>query len=44
MLFEIAGFLAGVSSIGAAFWLLYMRDSSRVVQGVYGAGGGVPRA
>ncbi len=43
MLFEIAGFLAGVTGIGVAFWLLYQRDSSRVVQGIYGIGRGLPR-
>ena len=43
MLFEIAGFVAGVTGIGIAFWLLYQRDSHRVVQGIYGRGRGVPR-
>ncbi len=39
MLFEIAGFLSGVAGIGVAFWLLYQRDSSRVVASIYGTGG-----
>jgi hypothetical protein len=29
MLFELLGFLSGTAAIGAAFWLLYQRDSSR---------------
>ena len=33
-----------VAAIGAAFWLLYQRDSSRVVAGVYGVGRGRQRA
>jgi len=44
MLFEILGFVSGVAAIGAAFWLLYQRDSSRVVAGVYGVGRGRQRA
>ncbi|WP_290546455.1 hypothetical protein [Aestuariivirga sp.] len=36
MLFEILGFLSGTVGIGAAFWMLYRRDSSRVVEGIYG--------
>ena len=44
MLFEVLGFLSGVAGIGAAFWLLYARDSSRVVEGVYGVRRGRPRA
>ncbi len=35
MLFEFAGFLCGVSGIAAAFWLLYRRESSRVMQAIY---------
>ena len=38
MLFEVLGFVSGVAAIAAAFWLLYERDSSRVVEGVYGVG------
>ena len=37
MFFEVAGFLSGVAGVGAAFWLLYQRDSTRVVASVYGA-------
>ena len=44
MLFEVLGFLSGVAGIGAAFWLLYQRDSSRVVEGVYGVRRGRQRA
>lgn len=40
MLFEIAGFLSGVAGMGVAFWVLYMRDSSRVMRGIYGWGRG----
>ena len=36
MLFEVLGFLSGIGGIGAAFWLLYQYDSSRVVEGIYG--------
>jgi len=38
MLFELAGFLCGVMAIAAAFRFLYLRDSSRVMQGIYGPG------
>ena len=44
MLFEVLGFLSGITGIGAAFWLLYQRDSSRVVEGVYGVRRGRQRA
>ena len=44
MLFEVLGFLSGIIGIGAAFWLLYQRDSSRVVEGVYGVRRGRQRA
>ena len=44
MVFEIAGFLSGVAGIGAAFWFLYMRDSDRVMRGIYGERGGRQRA
>lgn len=40
MLFELLGFLSGVAAIGAGLWLLYQRDSSRVVEGVYGVARG----
>jgi len=40
MLFEVAGFLSGVAGVGVAFWLLYQRDSSRVVASIYGTPGG----
>jgi hypothetical protein len=36
MAFEIAGFVSGVAGIALALWVLYRRDSSRVVQGIYG--------
>ena len=39
MLFEVAGFLSGVAAIAVAFWLLYQRDSSRVVADIYGVRG-----
>lgn len=44
MVFEILGFLSGTAGIGVAFWLLYQRDSSRVVEGVYGVRRGRPQA
>lgn len=44
MLFGLLGFLSGVTGIGAAFWLMYQRDSSRVVEGVYGVRRGRQRA
>jgi hypothetical protein len=44
MLFEVLGFFSGVAGIGAAFWLLYQRDSSRVVEGIYGVRRGRQRA
>jgi hypothetical protein len=44
MLFEVLGFLSGVVGIGVAFLLLYERDSSRVVEGVYGVRRGRQRA
>jgi hypothetical protein len=44
MLFGLLGFLSGTAAIGAAFWLLYQRDSSRVVEGVYGVRRGRQRA
>lgn len=44
MLFEVMGFLFGVAGVGAAFWGLYQRDSSRVVEGVYGVRRGRQRA
>lgn len=44
MLFEALGFLAGIAGIGAAFWLLYQHDSSKVVEGVYGVRRGRQRA
>lgn len=44
MLFEVLGFLSGLAGIGAAFCLLYQRDSSRVVEGVYGVRRGRQRA
>lgn len=40
MLFEIAGFLTGIAGVGVAFWMLYRRDSGRVLSGIYGPGGG----
>jgi len=36
MLFEIAGFLSGVTSIAMALWLLHRRDSGRVMQAIQG--------
>ncbi len=44
MLFELLGFVSGLAGIGAAFWLMYQRDSSRVVEGVYGVRRGRHRA
>ena len=44
MLFGFLGFVSGLAGIGAAFWLLYRRDSSRVVEGVYGIRRGRQRA
>jgi hypothetical protein len=35
MIFEIAGFLAGMAAIGVALALLYLRDSSRVLGSFY---------
>jgi hypothetical protein len=43
MLFEVAGFLSGVAGVGVAFWLLYQRDSTRVVANIYSTGGVPPR-
>ena len=37
---EVMGFFAGLAGIGAAFWLLYRHDSSRVMLAVYGQKGG----
>ncbi|WP_421694441.1 hypothetical protein [Aestuariivirga sp.] len=39
MFFEVAGFLSGVASIGAALWLLHRRDSERVMRGIHGING-----
>lgn len=44
MVFEIAGFLTGVVGIGLGFWVMYMRDSTTVVSGIYGHGNGKQRA
>ena len=44
MLFEVLGFVSGVAAIGAAFWLLYEHDSSKVVEGIYGVRRGRQRA
>ncbi len=44
MVFEIAGFLTGVAAIGIAFLLMYRRDSTTVVAGIYGHTTGKPRA
>jgi hypothetical protein len=38
--FEFAGFVSGLAGIGLALWLLYRRDRSRVLRGVYGQTGG----
>jgi hypothetical protein len=40
---EILGFLVGVAGIGAGFWALHSRDSSRVVSSIYGAAPGRSR-
>ncbi|WP_395685208.1 hypothetical protein [Aestuariivirga sp.] len=39
MVFEIAGFFAGLAGIGLALFVLYRRDHGRIVQGVYGRAG-----
>lgn len=39
-MFEFAGFVSGLAGIGLALWLLYRRDRSRVLRGVYGQTGG----
>jgi hypothetical protein len=31
MFFEVAGFLFGMAGIGAVFWLLYRRETNRVL-------------
>lgn len=36
MVFEIAGFFAGLAGIGLALVVLYRRDHGRVVERVYG--------
>ena len=41
---KLPSILLGTAAIGAAFWLLYQRDSSRVVEGVYGVRRGRQRA
>ena len=39
-MFEFLGFVSGLAGIGLALWLLYRRDRSRVLRGVYGQTGG----
>ena len=39
-MFELAGFFSGLAGIGLALWLLYRRDRSLVLRGVYGQTGG----
>ena len=43
MFFEMAGFLFGMAGIGSAFWLLYRRETNRVMGAINGATAGRQR-
>ena len=42
MVFEMAGFLVGMSGVGSVLWLLYRRQTSRVMGAIMASAG--PRA